>query len=72
MATGGAPDEDCAEGSVMAVLTVKGLRVRYSAKGPEILKGVDYRGYISLEFEGKEEHGTAIPKSLELLRKAFA
>lgn len=38
----------------------------------KILRGVDYRGYISLEFEGKERHETAIPKSLELLRKAFA
>ena len=38
----------------------------------EILRGVNYGGYISLEFEGKEEHSTAIPKSLELLRKAFA
>jgi sugar phosphate isomerase/epimerase len=37
----------------------------------EILRGVNYRGYISLEFEGKEDHRTAIPKSLELLRKAF-
>jgi L-ribulose-5-phosphate 3-epimerase len=32
----------------------------------------DYRGYISLEFEGKEDPKTAVPKSLELLRKAFA
>lgn len=38
----------------------------------EILKAVDYKGYISLEFEGKEQHETAIPKSLEMLRKAFA
>ena len=26
----------------MAVLTVEGLKVRYSAKGPEILKGIDF------------------------------
>ncbi len=38
----------------------------------EILRAVNYRGYVSLEFEGKEDHQTAIPKSLELLRKAFA
>jgi sugar phosphate isomerase/epimerase len=31
----------------------------------------NYRGYISLEFEGKEDPLTAVPKSLELLRKAF-
>ena len=37
-----------------------------------ILKKHDYRGYISLEFEGRESHKTAIPKSLALLRKAFA
>ena len=30
-----------------------------------------YRGYISLEFEGKENRRTAVPKSLALLRKAF-
>ena len=32
----------------------------------------NYRGYISLEFEGKEDPRTGVPKSLELLRKAFA
>ncbi len=37
----------------------------------ETLRKVDYRGFISLEFEGKEEHKTAIPKSLELLRGVF-
>ncbi|HSG72245.1 MAG TPA: sugar phosphate isomerase/epimerase family protein, partial [Planctomycetaceae bacterium] len=37
----------------------------------EILRSVDYRGYISLEFEGKEDVRTAIPKSLELLRETF-
>lgn len=36
-----------------------------------ILRKADYRGYISLEFEGQEEHQTAVPKSLELLRSAF-
>jgi sugar phosphate isomerase/epimerase len=30
-----------------------------------------YRGYISLEFEGKEDPQTGVPKSLALLRKAF-
>ena len=38
----------------------------------ETLRNVDYRGYISLEFEGQERHETAIPKSLALLRKAFS
>lgn len=36
-----------------------------------ILKDHRYRGYVSLEMEGKEDPRTAIPKSLELLRKAF-
>ncbi len=37
-----------------------------------MLKKHKYRGYISLEFEGKESPLTAIPKSLALLRTAFA
>ena len=36
-----------------------------------ILRKADYRGYVSLEFEGQEDYATAVPKSLELLRKAF-
>lgn len=36
-----------------------------------LLRKHDYRGYVSLEFEGKEDWRTAIPKSLALLRKAF-
>jgi len=31
----------------------------------------NYYGYISLEFEGKEDPKTAVPRSLEVLRKAF-
>jgi len=38
----------------------------------KILLDVGYRGYVSLEFEGKEAHQTAIPKSLAMLRKAFS
>jgi len=37
-----------------------------------ILKKVGYRGYISLEFEGKEDYHTAIPKSLAMLRTALS
>ncbi|MBN1443885.1 MAG: sugar phosphate isomerase/epimerase [Planctomycetes bacterium] len=37
-----------------------------------ILRRHNYQGYISLEFEGNEEAETAVPKSLALLRKAFA
>jgi L-ribulose-5-phosphate 3-epimerase len=38
----------------------------------KMLRKHDYRGYVSLEFEGKEDWRTAIPKSLDVLRKAFA
>ena len=37
-----------------------------------IMKKAGFTGYISLEFEGKEDAHTAIPKSLAMLRKAFA
>jgi len=37
----------------------------------KIFRDVNYRGYVSLEFEGKEDPLTAIPKSLKLLREAF-
>ena len=36
-----------------------------------ILKKVNFRGYISLEFEGKEDASTGVPKSVEMLRKAM-
>jgi sugar phosphate isomerase/epimerase len=36
-----------------------------------IFRKHNYRGWISLEFEGKEDWKTAIPKSLALLRSAF-
>jgi len=38
----------------------------------KILLNVAFRGYVSLEYEGKEPHETAIPKSLSMLRKAFS
>ncbi len=38
----------------------------------KILQNVNYQGYISLEFEGKEDHRTAIPKSMAMLRKSFS
>jgi len=37
----------------------------------KILRGVNFKGYISLEFEGKEDAATGVPKSLAVLRKAF-
>lgn len=37
----------------------------------QILANVNYQGYVALEFEGKEPAETAVPKSLDVLRKAF-
>ena len=37
----------------------------------EIMRKNNYKGFISLEFEGKETPATAVAKSLELLRKTF-
>jgi L-ribulose-5-phosphate 3-epimerase len=36
-----------------------------------IMREAGYTGYVSLEFEGREDPLTAIPKSLALLRSAF-
>jgi sugar phosphate isomerase/epimerase len=38
----------------------------------QTLREANYKGYISLEFEGKEDPKTAIPKSLAMLRKTFS
>src|SRR6185437_4635404 len=37
-----------------------------------ILSDASYDGYVSLEFEGKENPDVAVPKRIEMLRKAFA
>lgn len=37
----------------------------------KICQAANYRGYVSLEFEGKEDPWTAVPKSLATLREAF-
>jgi L-ribulose-5-phosphate 3-epimerase len=37
----------------------------------EIMRKHDYKGYISLEMEGKADPMEAVPKSLEVLREAF-
>jgi len=47
------------------------LELDYDRIG-RIMKKHNYRGYVSLEFEGNEDWRTAIPKGLALLRKAFA
>jgi sugar phosphate isomerase/epimerase len=36
-----------------------------------LLAEAGYSGYVSLEMEGKEQAETAVPKSIEMLRKAF-
>ena len=37
-----------------------------------ILADANYRGWVSLEMEGKEDPETAVPKSIALLRRAFS
>jgi sugar phosphate isomerase/epimerase len=37
-----------------------------------ILRAAEYTGYVSLEMEGKESAETAVPKSIAILREAFA
>ncbi len=37
----------------------------------QMMRDLNYRGYVSLEFEGKEDPDLAVPKSLELLRESF-
>jgi len=41
------------------------------ARIARIMKKHNFRGYVSLEFEGNEDYKTAIPKGLAVLRKAF-
>ena len=38
----------------------------------KMLRRHNYKGYVSLEFEGKEDYKKALPKSLKLLREAFS
>lgn len=42
------------------------------ARVAALLRAAGYAGYVSLEFEGKEDPATGVPRSLELLRRAFA
>ena len=46
------------------------LDIDYS-RVAEIFRKVNYRGYVSVEFEGQEDPMTAVPKSLEMIQKAF-
>ncbi|HIC19674.1 TPA: sugar phosphate isomerase/epimerase, partial [Candidatus Poribacteria bacterium] len=36
-----------------------------------ILRAVGFKGYISIEFEGKADADIGVPKSVDLLREAF-
>lgn len=38
----------------------------------KMLRDANFKGYVSLEMEGKEDADIAVPKSLQLLREAFA
>lgn len=38
----------------------------------QILAAANYRGYVSLEMEGKEQPDAAVAKSIDLLRRSFA
>ena len=38
----------------------------------QTLRQANFKGWVSLEMEGKEDPATAVPKSLEVLRAAFA
>ncbi len=42
------------------------------AKVAEILSAVNFKGYVSIEFEGKEDPSTGVPKSIEMIRKAWS
>ena len=46
------------------------LDIDYESIG-KVMRDNNYKGYISLEFEGNEDPMTAVPKSLEILRKNF-
>ena len=46
------------------------LDIDYKRVG-DMMRRHNYKGWISLEFEGKEDPLTAVPKSLELLRENF-
>ena len=46
------------------------INIDYKSIG-ELMRKNNYKGYISLEFEGNEDANSAIPKSLELLRNSF-
>jgi sugar phosphate isomerase/epimerase len=46
------------------------VNIDYESIG-KLMRENNYKGYVSLEFEGNEDANIAVPKSLELLRKSF-
>ena len=70
--------EQCASQTVfMQAKTYYGGGIWYSLdldypRIARIMRKHNFRGYVSLEFEGNEDYRTAIPKSLALLRNAFS
>lgn len=46
------------------------INIDYPAIG-ELMRNNNYKGYISLEFEGNADANIAVPQSLEVLRKSF-
>jgi len=46
------------------------ININYPAIG-ELMRNNNYKGYISLEFEGNADANIAVPQSLELLRRSF-
>ena len=67
----------CASAAVfMHAKTYYGGGIWYSldldyARIARIMRKHNFRGYVSLEFEGNEDYKTALPKGLALLREAF-
>jgi sugar phosphate isomerase/epimerase len=69
-------DQCAAEAVFMQAKTYYGGGIWYTldldyGRIAEIMRKHNYRGYVSLEFEGNEDYRTALPKSLAMLRKAF-
>jgi sugar phosphate isomerase/epimerase len=57
-----------------AALGIPCIRInsgRWNKRIAGLLRAAGFRGYVSLEMEGKEPAATAVPKSLEVLRAAF-
>ncbi|MBN2310704.1 MAG: sugar phosphate isomerase/epimerase [Candidatus Hydrogenedentes bacterium] len=50
----------------------KGREPADFARIVQILRDVNYRGYVALEYEGKDDPMEAVPRYLEALRKAIA